>query len=201
LAVASPKTTRSALSIESDQTATASSCEVLLIGGRAGVGKSTVAWEVSSRLQRLGVAHAFVEGDFLDQVHPAPADDPARTRITARNLASIWGNYRELGQRRLIYCNTVAVLEADMITEAMGGDTTPIGVLLTADDAVTAERLRGREIGSELESHVTRSAGMARYLAVETPEWVHRLGTDGLAVPEVAERIVELSGWNSAHAD
>jgi hypothetical protein len=170
-------------------------CEILLIGGRSGVGKSTVAWEVSGLLQQLEVAHAFVEGDFLDQIHPAPEGDPGRSQITARNLASIWGNYRDLGQRRLIYCNTVAVIEADMLTEAMGGTVTPIGVLLTAGDTVAEDRLRGREIGSDLDAHLVRSRRMADYLDREAPPWVHRLGTDGQSVTEIAARIVRLSGW------
>lgn len=170
-------------------------CEVLLIGGRSGAGKSTVAWEVSSRLQRLEVAHAFVEGDFLDQVHPAPENDPHRTKITSRNLAAIWANYRELGCRRLIYCNTVAVLESDMITGAMGGPVEPIGVLLTAESSVAADRLRGREIGSELEAHLERSANAAAYLESHAPAWAHRLPTDGHAVAETAAAVVELTGW------
>ncbi|MCD0442956.1 AAA family ATPase [Glycomyces sp. A-F 0318] len=170
-------------------------CEVLLIAGRSGVGKSTVSWEVTSRLADLGVAHAFIEGDFLDQVHPAPEDDPARTRITARNLAAVWGNYRELGQRRLIYCNTVSVLEPDMITEAMGGDVTPVGVLLTADDAAAEERLRAREIGSYLEPHLPRSKRMARRLETHAPAWVHRVPTGGRTVPDIAAAVIALTGW------
>lgn len=170
-------------------------CEVLLISGRSGIGKSAVSWEVTSRLRDLGVAHAFLEGDFLDQVHPAPEDDPARTQITARNLAAIWGNYRELGQRRLIYCNTVAVLEPDMIIEAMGGDATPVSVLLTADDAATEERLRTREIGSYLEPHLQRSKHMARHLDAHAPAWVHRVPTDGRTVPEIAAAVIALTGW------
>jgi hypothetical protein len=177
-------------------TAPEPACEVLLIGGRSGVGKSTVAWEVSSRLQDLGVAHACIEGDFLDQVHPAPPGDPARTAITARNLAAVWGNYRELGQTRLVYCNTVAVLEADMITAAMGGSVTPIGVLLTAGDAAAGERLRARETGSLLEPHLRRSAFMAGHLDANTPDWVHRVPTDDRSVPEIADAVVRLTGWS-----
>jgi gluconate kinase len=173
-------------------------CEVLLIGGRSGIGKSTVSWEVTSRLRDLGVAHAFLEGDCLDQVHPAPEDDPARTQITSRNLAAIWGNYRELGQRRLIYCNTVAVLEADMIVEAMGGEATPVGVLLTADDAAAEERLRTREIGGYLEPHLERSRHMARYLDAHAPAWVHRVPTGGRTVPDIAVAVIALTGWADA---
>lgn len=179
--------------IDSNPTAaTGGECGVLLIGGRSGVGKSTVAWEVSGQLQRLEVAHAFIEGDVLDQVHPAPEGDPARTEITGRNLASLWSNYRELGCRRLVYCNTVAVIEADMITGAMGGPVKPIGVLLTAEASVARERLSGREIGSELEAHVERSAKAAAYLDAHAPAWAHRVPTDGRTV---AAEVIGLTGW------
>lgn len=39
--------------------------EVLLIGGRAGVGKTTVGWEASAHLRAAAVSHAIVKGDLL----------------------------------------------------------------------------------------------------------------------------------------
>lgn len=68
--------------------------EALLIGGRAGVGKTTVGWEVSAQLQVLRIAHCLIEGDNLDRAFPAPADDPARTKMTEANLRSRRGNHR-----------------------------------------------------------------------------------------------------------
>jgi adenylylsulfate kinase-like enzyme len=64
--------------------------EVLLIGGRAGVGKSTVGGEVSVRLRAAKVAHAVIEGDFVGRVHPAPKGDPHRAAVTERNLRAVW---------------------------------------------------------------------------------------------------------------
>jgi hypothetical protein len=84
--------------------------EVLLIGGGAGVGKTTVAWEVSSALQEKSTAHCLIEGDYMDQIHPAPAGDPHRTAITERNVAAVWSNYAALGHHRLLYSNTVSIL-------------------------------------------------------------------------------------------
>ncbi|MEU9116380.1 hypothetical protein AB0D04_32625 [Streptomyces sp. NPDC048483] len=52
--------------------------EVLLIGGRAGVGKTTVGWEMSAPLRAAEVSYAIVEGDFMGQVHPAPEEVPHR---------------------------------------------------------------------------------------------------------------------------
>ena len=84
--------------------------EVLLIGGRAGAGKSTVGWEISDRLRVAEVPHALIEGDFMGQVHPAPPDDPQRAAIVERNLTAVWGNYVGLGHRRLVCTNTLSVL-------------------------------------------------------------------------------------------
>lgn len=170
--------------------------ELLLIGGGAGVGKSSVGWEVSQLLQARDTAHCFVEGDFLDQIHPAPADDPNRTVITERNLAAIWANYAALGQRRLVYTNTVSVLEEPMIRRAMGGGeirSTP--VLLTAEEATVRERLARREIGSQLGPHIERSLAMARLLAEEAPPHTVRVPTDGRSVEEIAREVLRAAAW------
>lgn len=169
--------------------------EVLLIAGRAGVGKTTVGWEVSAQLQVAGIAHALVEGDNLDQIFPAPPGDPARTRITEANLTALWRNYAALGCRRLIYTNTVSVLEPDLIARATGGTPRIIAVLLTADDATARRRLGGREIGSQLAAHVARGAEMAGHLESTAPAWVHRIRTDGRQPIDIARDIISATGW------
>ncbi|MFE4632138.1 hypothetical protein ACFRJ1_01995 [Streptomyces sp. NPDC056773] len=55
---------------------------------RAGVGKTTVGWEVSARLRAATVAHCVIEGDFMGQAHPAPEGDPGRERLTGRERGS-----------------------------------------------------------------------------------------------------------------
>lgn len=50
--------------------------EVIFIGGRSGVGKSSVDAEVSQILARADIRHAFIEGDNLDQAYPV--DDGVR---------------------------------------------------------------------------------------------------------------------------
>lgn len=128
----------------------------LFLGGRSGVGKTTVAAEVSRILAAADVAHALIEGDALDQAHP----EPWRRGIplAERNLAAVWRNYREAGWTRVIHTNTVSVLELHPLTAALGGEVEAVGVLLTADDATAAARLAGREIGSGLAEAIARSA-------------------------------------------
>lgn len=169
--------------------------EALLIGGRAGVGKSTVGWEVSAQLAAADVGHAYVEGDNLDQIHPAPAHDPSRAGITEANLAALWANYAALGCRRLIYTNTVSVIESELIIRGMGGAVRTTLVLLTARDATARERLRGREIGSQLGPHIERSARMAVHLENTAPPPVLRISTDGRAVTDIAKEIIAATGW------
>lgn len=170
--------------------------EALVLAGRSGVGKTTVSYEVSDRLARLGVAHALIDGDNLDAVVP-----PTRgSALAEANLAAVWRNYAALGHRRAIYVNTVSVLEEGMIRRALGGDVAIIGVLLTAGDAEIEDRLGRREIGSALDAHLARSAAAAARLDAAAPGWVHRVATDGRAVEEVAATVVSLTGWADAAA-
>jgi hypothetical protein len=171
--------------------------EVLLIGGRAGVGKSTVGWEVSARLREAGVAHAIIEGDFMGQVHPAPEGDPDRSKITEVNLRAVWGNFAALGHRRLIYTNTASVLPetAEMFERAMGAGVRVVRVLLTASDATVAGRLAGRELGSQLERELTASARGARRLDEGAPADAVRVATDGRAVTDIAADVLTATGW------
>jgi adenylylsulfate kinase-like enzyme len=154
--------------------------EVLLVGGRAGVGKTTVGWEVSARLRAARVAHAVIDGDFMGQVHPAPEGDPHRAAIGERNLTAVWGNYAELGYRRLVYVNTVSVLEEStgMFRRAMGDGVRIVRVLLTATDETAERRLTGRELGYE-----------------RAPAGTLRVVTDGRSVIDIAAEVTAATGW------
>ena len=170
---------------------------VLLIGGRSGVGKSTIGREVSRQLQDVGEPHCYIEGDNLDQVFPAPPDDPIRERISEANLAALWANYRALGHTRLVYTNTAAVVSDVWITRALGQNTHFIGVLLTANDDTAAGRLAGREISGGLDWHVKRSRRAALWLEAQAPNWVVRVPTDGRYVVDIAAEVLGLTGWLS----
>nr|WP_210768297.1 ATPase [Cellulomonas humilata] len=164
---------------------------MVVIGGRSGVGKSSVAHALHALLRDAGVQHAVVEGDALDLAWPAPWEH----RLSMRNLTAIWANYRELGYRRLIYSNTVSVLEADELAGAMGDSPRITGVLLTASDEVVDARLAARESGEELAAHVERSARAARRLQADAPSWMPRIATDERTPAEVARTVADLLAW------
>ena len=165
--------------------------ELLVIGGRSGVGKSTAAHALHARLVADDVRHALIDGDALDLAWPRPWEH----RLSMRNLASMWANYRELGYSRLIYVNTVAVLESDEIAAAMGSQPRVMGALLCAADATAAERLAQREQGAEFDSHLERSAAMAERLHSEAPAWATRVWTDSLDRNGVANELRAIAGW------
>jgi len=82
--------------------------DLLLVTGAAGIGKSTLCWEMGSLLQRAEVAHAIIETDELDRIFPKPTREelqrlwPGTTDVSAVNLAAIWSAYRALGHTKLI---------------------------------------------------------------------------------------------------
>jgi len=168
-----------------------SGSELLVIGGRSGVGKTTVAHALHALLRVNDVRHALIEGDNLDLAWPAPWEH----RLSLRNLAAVWANYRDLGYRRLVYTNTVAVLEAEELAAAMGDFPHVTAVLLTADDDIANARLALRESGEELAAHRRRSAAAARRLDEQAPAVVQRVATAGRSPEDLAATLRQLAGW------
>ena len=171
--------------------------EVLLVGGRSGVGKTSVAAEASELLQSAGAAHCLIDGDDLDAAHPRAPDDPRGSTLAEADLRALWADYAAIGHTRAICVNTVSALEAPMVLRAMGGGTA-VTVLLTATEATAAARLGGREAGSALEEHVHRSAVMATHLQAEAGADVIQIPTDGRSVAEVALEVLRTGGWLEA---
>ena len=167
--------------------------EVLLIGGRSGVGKSTVGYEIHAQLSATGVQHFLIEGDNLDMAYPPPWEHS----LAEKNLTAVWANYHALGYRRMIYTNTASVLKKVItdLTAAIGDDPHVTAVLLRCSDTTAHHRLSQREIGTALDQHVERSALMARTLDERTPRWAHRVQTDDRTVADIAAEIIGLAGW------
>lgn len=165
--------------------------EVLFIGGRAGSGKSTVASALHTLLSARQVKHAVIEGDTLDLAWPPPWEHD----LAARNLRALWANYRALGYRRLVYTNVVSVLETAKLAAALADDPVVMGVLLDVSDDGMRERLRQRESGMSLATHVKRNLPRRALLERDAPAWVHRVPTDGRSVDELAAQLARLTGW------
>src|SRR5215472_6227282 len=118
---------------------------VLVITGPVGVGKSTVAAEASWLLRQADVPHALVDLAWIEQCWPVPADDPENERLSHRNLACMWANFRQAGAGRLLL---VRVLESRSLLGQVAGAVPGaeiIVVRLRAPLAVLHARIRSRE--------------------------------------------------------
>ena len=115
--------------------------------------------------------------------------------MAERNLRAVWANYRSEGYRRLVYTNTVSVLESDKLAVAMGDGPLVTAVLLEARDGTIEERLRQRESGDGLRAHIKRSKQISAILESKTPVSVRRICTDGKSTSEIASTILGLLNW------
>jgi broad-specificity NMP kinase len=169
--------------------------QVLFIGGRSGVGKTSAALALHALLKSRDIRHAVIEGDYLDLAHPEPWTTFPAFGLAERNLAAVWANFRELEYRRLIYTNTASVVSIAALAAAMGDDPDVAAVLLRADTLSIESRLAQRERGDELQRHVESSARSAAWLDAEAPRAVVRLDTDGKTPEQVAECLLAQVGW------
>jgi predicted kinase len=176
--------------------------QLLLITGPAGVGKSTVCWEMGAQLAAANVAHAAIESDELDRVFPRPsAQDlgtlqPGTSDVSAINLAAIWKTYRALGHSRLIMSGVMLHPEHDRrwILAAIPDAQITIVRLSAAEDTLIA-RLDRREIGSGRDAQAQRTLRQARRMAGEQVDGLLLVPTDGMTPQTLAAAILRMVGW------
>ena len=168
--------------------------EVAVIAGPAGVGKTTVAHEVSLQLRTAGVPHAVIDTDGLDDVFPVPED---QWRLTEHNLAHVWSAFRARGTDRLLLTGVYLHRPQELawINRATGADRVVL-VELTAPDTILEERVVRREIGSGGPSQLERTAAQAQRLAADRSPDTVVVPTGDRSVPAVASEIVALLGWS-----
>jgi predicted ABC-type ATPase len=75
---------------------------LLWLCGPAGVGKSTVSWQLFTELTQAAAHVAFADTDQLCMCYPAPPSDPGREHLKAQNLGAMIPSYRAAGARCLI---------------------------------------------------------------------------------------------------
>lgn len=176
--------------------------KLLLITGPAGIGKSTLCWEMSSQLAARQVAHAVIETDELDRVYPRPSSEeldriqPGTADVSSINLAAIWSTYRALGHSRLVMSGVMMHLDSDRrwILAAIP-DAQITVVRLAATEPTLLARLAQREIGSGADEQTQRSLRQARRMAGDVTEGVIVLPTDGQGPAELAQIILKTAGW------
>ncbi|HVB43053.1 MAG TPA: hypothetical protein VNF47_10165 [Streptosporangiaceae bacterium] len=80
---------------------------VLWLCGPAGVGKTTVGWEIYAQFAQAGVAVGYVDIDQLGNFYPDPAADPGRYRMQAGNLGAVVAAFQAAGARCVVVSGVV----------------------------------------------------------------------------------------------
>lgn len=175
---------------------------VLIITGPAGVGKSTLTWEISSRLAGSGFAHAVIDTDELDRVFPLPSLSElgtlrsGTTDVSSLTLAAIWSVYAALGHSRLIMAGVMVAPQDDRrwIMDAIP-NAEIIFIRLLASEKTILSRLDKREVGSGREDQIKRSLEQAEQMRGEQDDELIMIQTDETTPAELADRVLRGVGW------
>lgn len=163
---------------------------LVLISGPVGVGKTSVAQELSTLLASNSIAHTFVDLDALTHTYPRPREDPFGQDLALKNLRAVWANAQDYGPRLLLIARVIETkVGAAKIAEAVKAGKCTI-VQLSACDATLLERVRKREIGSGRAWHEARALELSRTLS-ETRIADHVLSTDERTPSEIAEQLLQ----------
>lgn len=178
--------------------------KILLITGAAGVGKSTLCWELGAQLEAARISHAMIESDELDRMFPKPKPDalqsllPGATDISAINLRALWSTYRALGHTRLIMSGVMLHPEFDRrwILQAIPEAEITI-VRLVSSDETLIDRLDRREVGAGRDDQIARSLRQAHRIAGERRDGLIVMDADSKAPAELAAELIQRISWLS----
>ncbi len=167
---------------------------LLQIAGPAGVGKTTLGWEISVQLRQAGVAHVVLDSDELDRAWPL--SDSERESLNRANLSAFWANASALGQSRLILVGVFLRPDADRdwIARALP-HASLTRVVLEASDAELERRLRTREIGSGFVDQLRRTLDQAHQFRDRRRRGEDVVITEGREVRDLAREVIERVGW------
>lgn len=115
---------------------------VLWLCGPAGVGKSTVSFQLFTELSQAGVQVAFADTDQLGMCYPPPPEDRSCEQLKARNVGSMISRYQAAGAKCVILggsIDPVAGVRRELMRDA---DVTV--VRLRADHEEVVRRFVGR---------------------------------------------------------
>jgi predicted ABC-type ATPase len=169
---------------------------LILISGPVGVGKTTVAQEMSNQLAETGVAHTFVDLDALTYTYPRRDDDPYGQNLALKNLQAVWANAQIYYPRVLIIARVIETAAGALeIADTVNASECTI-VRLEAQDETLLNRVHQREQGAGHAWHEARALELSQSLS-ETDFANLVLGTDDRSVGDIANEIIRGLQLNS----
>lgn len=171
---------------------------LVLISGPVGVGKTTVAQELSGLLVAAEIAHTFVDLDALTHNYPRPEHDPFGQDLALKNLRALWENAQEHSPRLLLIARVIETAAgAKKVADAIEAGRCTL-IQLSAREETLIERVRKREIGGGRDWHEARAIELSRSLS-KTDFADHVCDTDGLSPTEVAAELFQILEFDAPH--
>ena len=165
---------------------------MLLTGGLC-AGKTAVAQEIAAASVELGLDVAAIDVDWLGW---ASSSSATVDELITRNLQAVAANYAAAGISRLVLARAVVSPAAlQTITEALPGWELMV-VRLNARRETQERRLRSRDSGDELTTHLGKIDDMNRRVETATPD-APVVENDDRAIRDVALEVMRVSGWTS----
>jgi hypothetical protein len=182
---------------------------VLLLCGPAGVGKSTIGFQLYLRCLRAGLTAAYIDLDQIGFLTPRSDGDPRNHKLKAQNLAGIWRTHHAAGARHLVMSGPienqavlhsyVAALPAAVITTCRlhAGPAELRRRIMTRGEGggwpQPGDPLRGQP--ASYLSWVAEQAAADAQALDHTPLDALRIDIDGRVAGEAADLTAATAGW------
>ena len=163
---------------------------LILISGPVGVGKTSVAQEMSNQLAAAAIAHTFMDLDALTHTYPRRDDDPYGQTLALKNLQAVWTNAQSYTPHILIIARVIETeATALKIADTVHANECSI-VQLDARDETLLSRVRQREHGVGRKWHEARALELSKSLS-RTDFAKLVLSTDDRSVVDIADEILQ----------
>ncbi len=113
--------------------------EILILHGPPAAGKTSLAATMAAQLRQKDVKHAVIDMDYLAKIYPRSLID-----IMYTNLASIWPNYENLGNIKIIIPTYLQKGELEIVMSAAPAKKTVV-CEVTAPIEELERRISARE--------------------------------------------------------
>jgi shikimate kinase len=168
--------------------------DVLVLNGSPGSGKTTLAGEISEELRVADIPHAVIDLDEFAVVYPD--DIGSRSGLKWRNLASVWQNYGELGDLKIVIPVLIDTAEdLDALRKAAPAQSFTVCTLTASLDTLK-DRVTKREPNEYWQSKLRGLVESYEQRSDEEKFADFQVSTDDKDIEATAKEVIKHLGWS-----